>query len=177
MFLYPTLCLFSTATASWLCLSSFSEVSGSPGTPPSLGGVAECDRDVAVEAVGDAERVVGAFTTTESVVDATVERDVVEEVRSADAASRERGADDSEAVELGLEPCAALLLLILAARAFNEGRRLAGLEASAGGGGAGVELELMIVVWNKGRSATIGYINLMTEICLLQVIHKLTEVL
>jgi hypothetical protein len=97
---------------------------------------------------GDAERVLGGLTAVESAADATVDSEVVEEVRRADAARRGRGA---EALEFGLGPLPAGLfavlcaLLIRAARAFREGRRLDGLGAS-GPDLAGGEVELIGVV-------------------------------
>jgi hypothetical protein len=89
-------------------------VSGSPAFKLSVGVVGgEALR------VGDTERVEGGFTATESTVEALVDREVVDPVRSTEAARRGRTAaavlfDDDE---LGVE----LLMLIRAASWFREG--------------------------------------------------------
>ena len=116
------------ATDSLLSFSSFSAVKASPT------GVIERGGDVEIPA-GDADRVLlGALTAMESVVDATVDNEAFEPVRSSDAASLGRCAD-AVAVPVGL---------ILAASWLREGGRL------APGGLAGFSLvvvfELIVVV-------------------------------
>lgn len=96
IFLYPTLTDFFSPTdaVSWLSLSSFSEVSGSP--PSSVGVIGSSCGGVIERADGDVERVLEALTAIESLVDATVATDVDEPVRKAFAARRGR------CVEIGL---------------------------------------------------------------------------
>lgn len=77
-----------------------------------MDGVVDCGGD-AVSADGEVDRVLGAFTAVESVVDAVVDKDALDPVpRRLKAANRGRGA----AVELGvLEVPFVLFMLILAA--------------------------------------------------------------
>lgn len=117
MFLYPTLvAFFSGAGISWFSLSSFSEVSDSP---PATSPASDCGGEVE-SADGDVERVDGAFTAIESFV----AMDALEFVRSANAASRGRGA---EVVVLFAGVPLVALILIRAASWFSDGRRLEGL--------------------------------------------------
>jgi len=70
-------------------------VSGSPGVV-SFAGVVDCG-GVDMAAAGEVERVEDAFTAMESLVDAIVEREVLEAVRRKEAARRARGAAGAEA--------------------------------------------------------------------------------
>ncbi|KAI4525058.1 hypothetical protein K525DRAFT_192482 [Schizophyllum commune Loenen D] len=144
MFLYPTgLSRPLSGGCSSLSLSKPSFVSGSPSVlAVSPVGVSTVGGDV----IGDAARVVEAFTATESCVDAVVERDALEPVRSANAARRGRPVE-GDAVDC----CAATLgsTLMRAASWLSDGMR-----GGAGGfvGGASL-LEADIVAarrWRQG---------------------------
>ena len=82
--------LTAGASVSWLSRSTLSSVSGSPGSPCGVLPF-ECGAETE-SAAGDAERDVGGFTATESLVDAAADEAVefCELVRSSDAASRGR---------------------------------------------------------------------------------------
>ena len=140
IFLYPTGTFLevSTVAISWLCFSSLSAVSESPSVVPSLDGVVDRGLDCAIESDdGDVDRVLGGFTAIESAADATVESDVDEAVRRTEATRRGRGAlGGFKALMCGPS---LLFKLIRAARAFRDGKRLAGLAASVAGG----EVEVM----------------------------------
>lgn len=121
MFLYPTFTFFlSGKDVSRLSLSSFSEVNESP-PPLSLEGVVDCGGE-AERAEGEVDRVMGAFTAIESLVDAVVERDALEPVLRAYAARRGRGA---EVVDPNVDdaPPFGALMLIRAASWFRDGGR------------------------------------------------------
>ena len=123
VFLYPTLGFFTVAASGGSCidLSSLSSLSAviwsSPGSMDSS--VTDPGFDPVVEMVepGEAGRVDGALTAVESFV-AAVDREVVDPVRSKDAASRGR----FEALTFA-EADAPLLRFILAASWLREGRR------------------------------------------------------
>ena len=79
-----------------------------------MGGVAS---SVVCAPAGDAERVVGALTATESLVEATEDAsEMLDPVRRRDAASRGRGAEELDEDDDGVG-------LILAASWLREGRR------------------------------------------------------
>jgi len=93
-------------------LSNFSDVSWS--SPPEGVGVVLRGTETELRFEGDVDLVDGALTAIESAVEAAVETDVWDPVRSKDAARR--GRDAGAAGELALR-------LMRAASWFNEGRR------------------------------------------------------
>lgn len=93
---------------------------------------------------GEAERVVGALTATESVVEAAVDaNETLDPVRSSEAASRGRGAVDDDDDEVG-----APLTLSLAASWLSEGNRAAFTVESL------VELLVIVVVQEQDARCT-----------------------
>src|ERR1700761_2555694 len=107
---------------SWLSFSSFSDVKlGSPPGTPSLDGVPDLDDELGAE--GEAGRVVGAMTATESLVDAAVDKEVFEAFEVVLSVNAESLGRDPKFD--GTADCAAPLeALMRAASWLRDGRRV-----------------------------------------------------
>ena len=122
-------------------------------------GVIEAGGDEAPETVeGDADRVEGALTAMESVVEATVDNEVVDPVRKREAASLGRAAVLFKLADVPA-PFALAFILILAASWFRDGiRPLVAALCSCGASSGEADLTgadgAIVEVGDKGRERT-----------------------